>query len=243
MECEICGNTNFNTVYHGEVRDGKDQYIISTVRECFTCDVWRLDDSQPPENYVDGAYREKLQQGTDPKDFFARHDDEQIYKLLAIARKYGLGWLRGKCVLDVGAGPGAFLSFLSGIASHLAAVEPCRDYLYYLDKYVTSLAWSSLDEMRGAIKADIVTCFDTLEHVQNPLYLIEQMRQVGTELLLSVPDRNESRIISHRDYFSTQHKWYWDERSFSNMLRLAGIQVNEIYSEPEEIGPQIYAWC
>lgn len=246
MECEICGNTNFNTVYHGEVRDGKDQYIISTVRECFTCDVWRLDDSQPPENYTDGTYRKKLKQGAKAQDFFARHDDEQIYKLLAIAKKHGLGWLRDKDVLDVGAGGGSFLSYISSVADRVAAIEPSRDYHPYLDLCFAFMVWDSLDSMLAEgieRRFDFVTCFDTLEHVRNPLLLIEQMQEVGCELLLSVPDRNEVRHVNQRDYFCTQHKWYWDEKSFSNLLRLAGLKKIDIYSEPEEIGPQIYAWC
>lgn len=246
MECEICGNNEWETIYDGPVRDGKDNHVASVVRKCANCLVWRLDDSQSFENYVDGTYREKLNQPETVEYFQSRHDDEQIHKLLAIAKRKGVGWLRNRDILDVGAGAGSFLSFVSGVADRMAAIEPLKSYHSYLDLRFAFMVWSSLDDMLldNVSPFDFVTCFDTLEHVQEPVKLIKQMKELAGVMLLSVPDRAEAH--GHKDlknYFCTQHKWYWNVESFKRMLEIVGIDIDQIYSEPEEIGPQIYAWC
>ncbi len=249
--CEICKALDWSTVYMGPILDGKERGKVTTAaRMCKSCGVIRLDDSMGADQYTSETYRQKLKEPTDANGFFETHDQEQIYKLLRINEIR----IRGRKVLDVGAAAGAFLDRIRGLDCEVSAVEPCRAYEDRLFK-ICHEVYPFIQNVAQGRRYDLITCFDTIEHVQDPAALLQKAYGLlagGGTLLVSTGQYEHITALTHpQTYFRTQHKWYWTYESFDELyLRTIGAQSAhakhyttawiEQFQEPH--GPQMYLY-
>jgi 2-polyprenyl-3-methyl-5-hydroxy-6-metoxy-1,4-benzoquinol methylase len=250
-ECEICAGDEWDLVYMGPVRDGawcqlNDRSILNAARMCKGCGVIRLDRSMGATEYQTEEYRKKLEEPVDAKGFFETHDSEQVFKLMRVNDLP----IRGKKVLDVGAGPGAFLDYLRGVCAEISAVEPCRIYEEELFRKCKDV-FNYVQSVPPSFKYDLITCFDTVEHVQDPLRLIQAayklLAPAGT-LVVSTGEYEAMKAYAEpQSYFRTQHKWYWNQSAFESFYRWLMLVVGETHrpksslmtiNEPQ--GPQMY---
>lgn len=101
-------------------------------------------------------------------------------RVAAIAKEHGLA-AGAETVTDVGAGAGLFLGALSAIwpEAALHAVEPGAAHAEDLRsqgwKTFEGYAEDAAGDPAWASKADLVTCFEVLEHVSNPAALFESL--------------------------------------------------------------------
>lgn len=246
--CEICRTNDWELVYMGPILDGrlKDK-VKSAARMCKTCGVIRLDDSMGPDEYSTEEYRRKLKEPTDADGFYETHDHEQIYKLLRINDIK----IRGKKALDVGAAAGAFLDYIRGLAAEVSAIEPCRAYEDRLFK-ICHEVYPYIQNVAAGRQYDLITCFDTIEHVQDPVATLQaayRLLGAGGTLVASTGEYEPLQALSRPStYFRTQHKWYWTDESFWELYHralhgqiMAGTEawVESIF-EPH--GPQMYLY-
>lgn len=246
--CEICLKNDWDTIYMGPILDGRLKgNVKSAARMCKSCGVIRLDDSMGAEEYSTETYRQKLREPTDAEGFFETHDKEQIYKLLRINDIR----IRGKKILDVGAGPGAFLDYIRGVAAEISAIEPCRAYEDRLFK-ICHEVYPFLQNVAQGRKYDLITCFDTIEHVQDPRATLQAAYKLlapGGTLVVSTGEYEPLAAISRpATYFRTQHKFYWTAESFWDcyMQTLYPLSDNWIEASLECVkephGPQMYLY-
>jgi SAM-dependent methyltransferase len=246
--CEICHALDWDTVYMGPILDGKERNKVTTAaRMCKSCGVIRLDDSMGADQYSTETYRQKLKEPVDANGFYETHDHEQIYKLL---RTNDLK-IRGKKVLDVGAAAGSFLDYIRGVAGQVSAIEPCRAYEEELFQKCFEV-YPFIQSVAAGRKYDLITCFDTIEHVQDPSAVLQkayELLALGGTLLVSTGEYEPvSALAKPASYYKTQHKWYWNEDSFwelfmraINPMALQGTEAwLECVSEPH--GPQMYLY-
>lgn len=246
--CEICQKNDWETVYMGPILDGRMKgNVTSAARMCKSCGVIRLDDSMGAEEYSTETYRQKLKEPTDASGFYETHDHEQIYKLLRINDIK----IRGKKVLDVGAAAGAFLDCIRGLAAEVSAIEPCRAYEERLFKTCFEV-YPFIQNVAAGRKYDLITCFDTIEHVQDPAGVLKKAYELlapGGTLVCSTGEYEPLAALSRPGaYFRTQHKWYWTDESFWELYHkairpivLPGTQAQqECVNEPH--GPQMYLY-
>lgn len=246
--CEICRANDWDTVYMGPILDGRLKgNVRSAARMCKTCGVIRLDDSMGADEYSTEEYRRKLKEPTDADGFFETHDHEQIYKLLRINDIK----IRGKKVLDIGAGPGAFLDRIRGLVGQMSAIEPCRLYEEELFKKCFEV-YPFIQNVAQGRKYDLITCFDTIEHVQDPAGLMQKAYQLlapGGTLLVSTGEYEPVHVsLRPSSYFRTQHKWYWSAPAFWDCY-LCTIHPQAIVNTQawvecvkEPHGPQMYLY-
>ncbi len=167
--CEICGGSDFKSVYHGPIRDGvygatkQEADII----ECVQCGVHRLaeKDCIPPGYYESGEYREHLQQSLSSDKAVYEQDDMQRFTLDVL-------WpntLREKSMLDVGCGVGSLLDMTRNISGSQIGVEPCGPYLESLAGRGYSV-FPSLKDAANTNENSIDWAFSVqvIEHVENP---------------------------------------------------------------------------
>lgn len=246
--CEICRANDWDTVYMGPILDGRLKgNIKSAARMCKTCGVIRLDDSMGADEYQTETYRQKLREPTDAEGFYELHDSEQIFKLLRINDLK----LRGKKVLDVGAGPGAFLDYIRGVAGQVSAIEPCGAYLETLHEKCFEV-YPFIQNVAAGRKYDLITCFDTIEHVQDPhatLQAAYKLLAPGGICVVSTGEYEPLQALSRPSaYFRTQHKWYWNQESFWTLACMAIAPVGQQWLESwlecvkEPHGPQMYLY-
>jgi ubiquinone/menaquinone biosynthesis C-methylase UbiE len=76
---------------------------------------------------------------------------------------------------------------------------------------------------------DLVLCNNVLEHLENPLKALTEMRRVGKKTIIRVP--NNPCINEH-----PKHLFSWSQTSFKNILEIVWPNVEtSIYTNPKEI--------
>ena len=239
MKCNLCGAEPIKTVYVGKIRNGGlGQYTDTDVKmyQCPTCGViWHEDMLEDLNQYYESKeYRRSLEGSSDEDEFYRRHDRESLDKFLYT----GTTIFRKKAVADIGCGCGAFLDFLKGVASSVIAVEPSEAYRGIMDRkgFVTyPYAKGALADW--AEKVDVVTSFDVIEHVSDPLAFMSDVHSLlatGGKAIIGTPTETPvmrqllGEIYEKKLLFSTQHLWIFSEESLKRIAQKAGFEKMEI---------------
>lgn len=185
MKCGICGSDNTEVIYDDVVRNGGigkytgEKYQMYQCQECGTI-FHKLDEAKSDEYYQSKEYRLEMNETADVDGYDRLHDVEVLEKL----EYTGTDIYRNKIVADIGCGGGSFLDFVAGAAKEVVAIEPSKSFRKALSLkgyHTYPYAGDAINGFAG--KVDVVTSFDVIEHVNDP---VEFMKDVHT--LLS--DRN-----------------------------------------------------
>lgn len=232
VPCPICGAERTGVVYQGPIRmgrygDSSDQSF--SVPHCLTCDTAWLDEDF--FDYSQEHYRKQVDGEASIEAYHRVHDRDQVNALEVV----GTGEMRGAVVADIGCGGGSFLDAVKGFAAKTLAIEPATFYHAGLqDKGHCPYAGleQALEAHAGAV--DLATCLSVIEHVDDPVRVLEQARQLlkpGGRLVLSTPNRNDWLLqLLPKEYgaffYRAAHRWYLTARSLEEIGRCAGF--NEI---------------
>ena len=137
-------------------------------------------------------------------------------------------------VLDVGCSTGMFLRVLKdqgyqnivGVDVSLEQVAHCRD--------VNGIqAFQNLAEVPAGEKFDLVTLYAVLEHVPNPMEVLEQSvnrLKPGGHLVVDVPNyRSLYRVVSRKKWLwliPPVHLQYFSPRSLQKLAKNAGLVIS-----------------
>lgn len=235
MKCKLCGSNNIHITYKGKIRNGGlGKYTKEDVEiyKCENCDViWHdtiIDDLG--QYYESSEYRDSLEGSSEADIFYKLHDKETLNKFLYT----GTDIFRHKVVADIGCGCGAFLDFLKGVASEIVAVEPSETYRQVMDKKgFHTYAYAEEAKLDWKNKIDMITSFDVIEHVEDPMgflkecyYLLKEGGQavIGTPTDAPVMRSLLGEIYEKQLLFSTQHLWIFSEKILKMMAESAGYQ-------------------
>lgn len=143
-------------------------------------------------------------------------------------------------VLDVGAGTGEFLSYMQDEGYEVVGLEPSskigkRARSKGLEIHGTTI--EKFDENRNEL-FDVVTLFHVLEHVPNPVEVVERAHSLlepGGVLVVKVPNEFNSLQMSARESLSLDDWWivppvhinYFDYDSLRALIQSAGFSVEE----------------
>lgn len=234
--CPVCGERRWQTAYQGPIRQGSfGKLTEGEVYRCTSCEVEYL----PPVKtdltsyYQSGEYRSDVGESPDVSNYFHLHDTEQF-------ARFGLLHdipIRDRIIADVGCGGGSFLDGVHGFASQAIAIEPAifyHDSLRQRGYGVYPDVASAIPEWQGQI--DLATCFSVIEHVEQPVLLLQEMRSLLASdgwLLLSTPNRNDILLqldcTAYRSFFyRTVHVFYFNEHALKRLASAAGFSRCEI---------------
>jgi len=206
--------------------------VPRTVLRCAGCGVGHLQAGRSVD-YDSAEYRELVDGGSSPEHFHAVHDAEQADKL----RLLGLGGLRGKVIADIGCGAGSFLDLVKGVSRATLGIEPTRSYHATLEAgghatfpYCKNVSGDWLG------KVDVAVCFSVVEHVEDPVALLRDIRGLlhpGSQLLLSTPNLRDWLLeLLPEDYprffYRAVHNWYFDADSLMALARAAGFSACDV---------------
>jgi 2-polyprenyl-3-methyl-5-hydroxy-6-metoxy-1,4-benzoquinol methylase len=235
--CEICKSDDWFSVYEGPIRDGAYGGLIedAIILECNTCRVQRLKEEYciPPSFYESGEYRKKLDQSLKSEKALIEQDQVQKFMIQSIG---GIENIRNKIVADVGCGIGSLLSVLSNAAKESLGVEPCEPYA----KSLIAKGYNIFPDIISAIAnygdgVDLVLSSQVIEHVENPKLFLNEIYQLLNNngmLIISTPNRND--ILNfllpefNSFFYRTQHRWYFDEESILNCIKLTDFKVKKV---------------
>lgn len=234
--CSVCGLNEWSDLYSGPVRDGRFEsrsFRAGVVRRCGGCGSARLEGD--PIDYSGTGYRESVDGGVSLGDYFRLHDASQVDHL----RLVGTNGLHGARVADVGCGAGRFLDLLKGFtAAPTLGIEPALHYQGHLRAGGHEVYASAAEALDWSGHADLVTCFSTIEHVEDPLRLLMDAHSLirpGGRMVVTTPNLDDILLeLLPTDYgaffFRRVHRWYFDRSSLAEVCRRAGFEVRTVKS-------------
>ena len=140
--------------------------------------------------------------------------------------------LRGKKVLDIGCGDGTFLklALLSG-ASSVLGVEPSRGALSSAGEMKGFIREESIESCKLGEEFDLVTCFQTLEHLSRPAETLSIMSSAiaeGGYIAVVCHDRLSivNRLLGRKSpIFDIEHLQMFSRDGLDALIRRAGFDV------------------
>lgn len=124
----------------------------------------------------------------------------------------GIGWyLASECNTgaDLSCGDGAImkrLKFLRGVDKFYGDLKPHPGFLE-----------GPIEETIHEIpKVDLFVCSETLEHLDDPAAVLQEIRVKTNYLLISTP-------IGETSDLNPQHYWGWDQEAIERLIRSAGF--------------------
>jgi len=142
-------------------------------------------------------------------------------------------YARGRRLLDVGCGAGEFLCAAAGKGYEVWGVDFVEEKVEAARKRrglenVYAMSVDSMAEMFVGTGFDVATCFEVLEHLEDPAGFIRRLKGVlnpGAYIALSVPNRNRTLAPFDREDGPPHHLTRWSLESLVSLLERNGAAV------------------
>jgi SAM-dependent methyltransferase len=135
-------------------------------------------------------------------------------------------------LVDVGCGPGSFLDLVKGFCRTTIGIEPTPTLRGEASKkgHLTFPYCADVPDAWVG-RADIAVAFSLVEHVEDPLSLLRDIRRLlkpRGRLLVSTPNRSDWLLeILPTEYaaffYRIVHLWYFDADALGRLLSAAGF--------------------
>jgi len=143
-------------------------------------------------------------------------------------------------LLEIGCSVGRFLLAckktgwnVSGLDISERAVKLAREVITNGDIRCGTLD----DEFWPAETFDVIACWEVIEHVKDPFYMLSAIKKLlkpGGQLVMSTPDWGSWAIRRHPapNYWPPFHIWFFTENALGSMLKRAGLKVVSVWRKP-----------
>jgi len=234
-ECRICGGQDLAIAYEGPMRVGgvhSSERAGFRIIRCSQCGIEFLHPFpiESVTSYVDGTYWKKKtgKQEIDLENIKRKAEPEQILWI----KKIGIERFRGRTVVDLGCGCGAFLDQIKDVSSLTVGIEPDLTLATAARKSGHHVYHTFEEAIEAGLKADILVSFDTLEHMRQPEHTVRLMKDIvhaEGEIYLGVPNQRDfmksmtPAYLPH--FYHLAHIWYFSAESLDWLFRTAGLHV------------------
>lgn len=240
--CPVCDSTGARHLLSGD-RD----FIGIHTAQCAACGMIFSSPFYDPDvvdDFYRGAYRSVFKLQPDPKEFIARQTyvAERARFFLAFFASEGILPGPGGSLLDVGSGEGTLLRAVRETRPdlELRGVEPTVAYRTNAESETGVAIAPSMAEIEPGATFDLITCIHVLEHVRQPLELVEQIRErmgAGSRLYVDVPDVAAYASV---DEFHVAHCNHFTRHTLAALVERAGMVVRRISTHrPPTLPPSL----
>lgn len=221
--CYLCNSTS-HTIRHNRVRDDKNIKVL----ECNGCGLVFLSSF---EHISDQFYEESgmMSGHVDIKKYRNNSYQDDLRRANFLAEK-----VTNKSLLDFGCGAGGLLHLLRDKCSYSAGIELDRTLNSLLNKEGVS-CYYNLDEITE--KFDYITLFHVLEHLKDPLAILEEMKTYlnpGGKIIIEIPNADDALLTLYKNdsfanftYWSC-HLFLYNAKTLAELFNQSGYKVNFI---------------
>lgn len=236
-ECMLCGSHAVEIAYDGPMRHSGIGMKYSNSYRVYCCSYCSVEYIHPfplqgyEDIYVDGKYWGE--KGVcSPNDIYKLHHKALSENLLWL-EKIKITNLVDRCVLDFGCGSGAFLDLIKGFAKATVGIERNDQMASFAKKRGHQVFSSVQDACAAGVKADVIVSFDTLEHLVNPSFILDALKNVlmdPARLYIGVPNQEDKikeltpSYLPH--FYHVEHLWYFNAKSLKYVIQKTGFQVD-----------------
>jgi len=221
LHCPLCGKSKAKILSEMDSFGFKVRYYL-----CQTCGFvfqnFRESAAADPAFYAE-TYRQLYQATEEPTAKDLRQQRLRAEYQLDLMQKHGV--CRLWRALDIGASSGTLMQTIhEAYGAEMIGVEPGNAYRKLAEEKGFKL-YPSLEQLRGSetSKFDLVTMMHVLEHLEDPLGTLKEIRTHLLEdrgfLLVEVPN-----FYAH-DSYELAHLSCFTEHTLSEMLKQAGYKI------------------
>jgi SAM-dependent methyltransferase len=218
--CLICGADDLSR-FNARAFDVGDASLVNIV-ECRNCNfAWQFPLSRNEQESVmvfEAAYREN-QNGN---DYFDPDFKRKIARLeMSFVNKLQT---KSGSILDIGAGSGMFAEVAAENGWKVTAVDPAIDPCRYSGHSGIRAIKGALDEVPEGEKFDVVTLWDVIEHVTDPVSIVcsarERLKKNGWIVIETGNYKSVDRVSDGINswIYQLDHRWYFNPEAMEKIL-------------------------
>lgn len=219
--CFLCKSDEYITLHKG-TRGGHNDI---DVLQCAKCGLVRLSESMDDSMsfYENSGMRKCAGELIGDLRISTRKDDERRYL-------FAENMIEGKALLDFGCGDGGFLLRAKEIAKYVEGVELEAE----IRRQINEEGIVCKKSLADTGKFDVITAFHVLEHLENPLtYLAEMKKHLVPSgmLLLEVPNADDALLKLYQSSAFADftywhcHVYLYTNATLAELAKQAGFKV------------------
>ena len=136
-------------------------------------------------------------------------------------------FVEGRHVVDVGCGAGYGSFLLSWVAHEVDAIDRDPQAIEVAKASYRGPRYAVADGTGGGLpRADVATCFEVLEHVDDPAALCRELLTAAPEVLVSYPNP-----LAAGPHLNPHHRVDWPLGVFKRALRAAGARELQAFHQ------------
>jgi len=230
MNCYLCGSEK-HTQIADRVRDRDD---VSVLR-CDDCGLVFLSSfDHITKDFYEESKIHKGKTSLDLADWIktSQADDERRFKTFK-------SFIKGKSLLDFGAGNCNFLFKVDKLAGRTVGIEPEARIRTQLSKSLERDSieiYENISELNSA-RFDIITMFHVIEHLPNPVSIIKQLKSLLTKngrIIIETPNSNDALISLYKckafmdSTFWSCHLFLYNDMTLGEVCKQSGLSHHNI---------------
>lgn len=223
--CFLCGSEKYRVIHRG-VRGTPDIDVL----KCDGCGLVRLSEFQTNDKYYQEAAMRRDDTEKNLKEIrtTARMDDKRRFHF---CRRM----IENKTVLDFGCGAGGGLNYFRQEAKEVYGVELEAS----MQKVLTAEGITCFPDIEHAVyglpgKIDAVTLFHVLEHLPEPLDMLEKIKKLLSPegiIIIEVPNAEDALLSLYQNEkfadftYWEAHLFLYSNTTFRMLMDRAGLKV------------------
>jgi len=241
MTCYLCGGVSFECVHSG-VRDHKNIDVL----KCTKCGLVFLSSFAHvvDDYYTSGKMHDWNKEKWD--DWVNASEKDDLRRVL-----YLKNILQGNSLLDFGCGNCNFLIKARSISDDITGIEPDRTFESYVGKDLKNLNISvhkAISDLPNR-KFDIITLFHVIEHLIDPIPILNQLKTLLTDtgkIIIETPNSNDALLSLYQckafadfTYWGCHVRLY-NEDTLNQLLDRIGLSGHVVQIQRYSLANHLY---
>jgi 2-polyprenyl-3-methyl-5-hydroxy-6-metoxy-1,4-benzoquinol methylase len=237
--CPVCNSVNFEPFI--KAKDYSVSTEVFSIVSCKSCG-FKFTNPRPKEADLSAYYKTEA---------YISHTDtskglvNKLYKVVrsfTLISKYHLvkPYLKGKYLLDIGAGTAAFINQVGKKYQKVVGIEPDTDAVEVaFKKYgIRLMPQTSLNQLESE-SCHVITMWHVLEHVPRLREQIEQLQRLldrNGVIVIAVPNYKSYDAFHYQQFWAAydlpRHLYHFDKQSIVNLFDQFGFELKSIKNMP-----------